>query len=329
MPAPRSARRPAARVTRRPEPVDLSEYDEPDDGTEEAPTRRRQPLRRSQAPEEEAPTRRRHNQGAREDVVERLRGRTRPRPVEEDEDEEDERPRGRRGRGDDEPRGRGRDREAPPKVDTSGGFRKFRDERAKHGGFPDSFKPEEKETYLIKFLEDEPFSVYGQHWINEIKEGRRSFVCLGDDNNCPLCDDLGDDPRAMALFNMVVWQEVKKGRQVDLVPAFKVWECGPQIAGILAGLADELEAAGEGLASAYVTVRKTSTGSGRGKRVNWAVHPIKERDVEDDWGEYGAYPLSEEEIEEFETEMRDESMVKPDSRSDLRQVVKEVQKLQD
>jgi hypothetical protein len=40
-----------------------------------------------------------------------------------------------------------------------------------------------EQPVLVRFLEDEPFMVYEQHWIDRT-EGRRSFVCLGAD--CPL-----------------------------------------------------------------------------------------------------------------------------------------------
>lgn len=54
---------------------------------------------------------------------------------------------------------------------------------------------------LIRFLDDAPFYIYEQHWINRT-EGKRSFVCLGDD--CPLCTIAGDMPRAKFAFNVLV-----------------------------------------------------------------------------------------------------------------------------
>jgi hypothetical protein len=40
------------------------------------------------------------------------------------------------------------------------------------------------------------------HWIDAIKEGRRSFICLGDE--CPLCTIAGDQPRPRFVFNVLV-----------------------------------------------------------------------------------------------------------------------------
>lgn len=54
---------------------------------------------------------------------------------------------------------------------------------------------------LIRFLDDEPFYVYEQHWINR-SEGKRSFVCLGED--CPLCTIAADKPTPRMVFNVVV-----------------------------------------------------------------------------------------------------------------------------
>lgn len=54
---------------------------------------------------------------------------------------------------------------------------------------------------LVRFLDDEPFKVYEEHWIDRT-EGRRSFVCLGDE--CPLCTIAGDTPRPKFAFNVLV-----------------------------------------------------------------------------------------------------------------------------
>lgn len=68
------------------------------------------------------------------------------------------------------------------------------------GAFPTEFKITEK-PQLVRFLEDAPFMVYEQHWINRT-EGKRSFVCLGAD--CPLCTIAGDQPRPRFVFNLLV-----------------------------------------------------------------------------------------------------------------------------
>jgi hypothetical protein len=68
------------------------------------------------------------------------------------------------------------------------------------GDYAPNFKPTEQ-PQLVRFLEDAPFKSYQQHWINR-SEGKRSFVCLGDE--CPLCTIAGDKPAARFAFNVLV-----------------------------------------------------------------------------------------------------------------------------
>ena len=68
------------------------------------------------------------------------------------------------------------------------------------GAYPTNFKLGEK-PQLIRFLDDAPFYVYKEHWINRT-EGKRSFVCLGAE--CPLCTIAGDHPRPRFVFNVLV-----------------------------------------------------------------------------------------------------------------------------
>ena len=82
------------------------------------------------------------------------------------------------------------------------------------GDFPTDFRFTE-EPVLIKFLEDEPFAVYEQHWIERPK-GKKSFVCIGD--TCPMCDILGDKPRAKFAFNVVVLSGETQGLQILTAP---------------------------------------------------------------------------------------------------------------
>lgn len=86
------------------------------------------------------------------------------------------------------------------------------------GDFPTDFRFTE-EPQLIKFMEDEPFAVYEQHWIERPK-GKKSFVCIGD--NCPLCDVLGDKPRGKFAFNIVVLNGDVTGTQILTAPPLLV-----------------------------------------------------------------------------------------------------------
>jgi hypothetical protein len=64
---------------------------------------------------------------------------------------------------------------------------------------------------LVRFLDDEPFYVYEQHWINR-SEGKRSFVCLKEE--CPLCTIAGDKPTPRFVFNVVVLTDEEPSTQL-------------------------------------------------------------------------------------------------------------------
>lgn len=72
------------------------------------------------------------------------------------------------------------------------------------GDYPTDFKFTEQ-SQLVRFLEDEPFAVYKQHWVQVPSENGsvswRSFVSLGEDD--PLTVIAGLTPRAKAAFNIL------------------------------------------------------------------------------------------------------------------------------
>lgn len=82
------------------------------------------------------------------------------------------------------------------------------------GDYPTDFKFGES-ARLVRFLDDAPFAVYNQHWIDR-SEGRRSFVCLGD--GCPLCDIAGDTPRQKVAFNVLVVSDETPNVQILTAP---------------------------------------------------------------------------------------------------------------
>ena len=74
------------------------------------------------------------------------------------------------------------------------------------------------EAQLVKFLGDEPFAVYEQHWIERPK-GRKSFVCnANSESGCPLCDILGDKPRGKFAWNVLVLSGDTQTVQVFTAP---------------------------------------------------------------------------------------------------------------
>lgn len=82
------------------------------------------------------------------------------------------------------------------------------------GDYPTDFRFSEQAA-LVRFLEDEPFAVYDQHWIDRT-EGKRSFVCLGED--CPLCTIAGDKPRPKFAFNIIVLSDGEPNVQIMTAP---------------------------------------------------------------------------------------------------------------
>jgi len=83
-----------------------------------------------------------------------------------------------------------------------------------NGDYPNDFKFSEA-VQLVRFLDDAPFSVYQQHWVDRT-EGKRSFVCLGDE--CPLCDIAGDKPRGKFAFNVLVLSDEEMTVQILTAP---------------------------------------------------------------------------------------------------------------
>ena len=73
-------------------------------------------------------------------------------------------------------------------------------QNAPSGDFPVEFKHSE-DYQLIKFVDEGgPFATYSQHFLKQKTEGRRSYVCVGD--NCPLCSKLQDKPERKTAFTI-------------------------------------------------------------------------------------------------------------------------------
>lgn len=104
---------------------------------------------------------------------------------------------------------------------------KFLKPKKESGDYPTNFKTKEQ-PQLVRFLDDSPFMIYEQHWINRT-EGKRSFVCLGDE--CPLCTIAGDQPRARFVFNVLVL--------TDEEPNVQLLDATPTLARILRSKNDD------------------------------------------------------------------------------------------
>jgi hypothetical protein len=119
--------------------------------------------------------------------------------------------------------------------------------------------------------------VYEMHWIDAIKEGRRSFVCLGDE--CPLCTILGDKPRAKFAFNVIHLSDGEPNVQIMTAPP---------------SFARQLQAANEDpkrgpLTKYYWAIART----GSGNTTQYTLDRVRSTDLAEEW------ELDADEITEF------------------------------
>lgn len=131
--------------------------------------------------------------------------------------------------------------------------------------YTDDFKFEE-EDQVVKFLDNEPVS-YMQHWINERKSGKKSFICIGDD--CPLCDDLGHKPSFRAAFSVINLSV--EGNPVQILQA------GSKLTDVL-GKHNEDRRKGP-LTEHFWALSKTGTST----TTQHFTEFVRERDLVDDW----------------------------------------------
>lgn len=236
-----------------------------EDDEEEAPRRSRRSAR-SEDDEEEAPRRSRRGR-AQDDEEEAPRPRFKGRRSAREDDEEDEAPR------------RGR-RSAKASAKPGRGWNAYADEKKKGGDFADTFTPS-GELVLIKFIDEEPFDSYREHWVQEL-EGRKSRTCLGDE--CPLCE-IGHQARMRVCFNIIDWSDAKR-------PAVKVWLVGVRLAEAIKNFAEQSKTAPLNKPGLYWSISRT----GKGMKTDHHLQPVKSRDLDEDWERD---PLAQEEIDEL------------------------------
>lgn len=151
---------------------------------------------------------------------------------------------------------------------------KFLKPKKEAGSYPTDFKIEEKPK-LVRFLDDAPFMIYEQHWINRT-EGKRSFVCLGED--CPLCTIAGDQPRPKFVFNVLV--------VTDEEPNVQALHATPTLAKILRAKNDDVKTGP--LSKYYWAISRQGTAT----TTQYVVDRVKAMDLAEEW---------ELDVEEIET----------------------------
>jgi hypothetical protein len=151
---------------------------------------------------------------------------------------------------------------------------KFLKPKKEAGAYPTDFKIVEQPK-LVRFLDDAPFMIYEQHWINRT-EGKRSFVCLGED--CPLCTIAGDQPRPRLVFNVLVL--------TDEEPNVQILNATPTLAKILRAKNDDPKFGP--LSRFYWAISRQGTAT----TTQYIVERVKAMDLAEEW---------ELDVEEIET----------------------------
>jgi hypothetical protein len=196
------------------------------------------------------------------------------------------------------------DDEPAPKVGGSG-WGSYEKTKSATSSFPENFKVT-SESVIVKILDEEPFLVFLQHWIE--RKGKRSWTCL--ENKCPLCDDAGDKPSQQVCFNVVDFTDPDD-------PQVKIWQFGPMVADILKNYSKDKKTSPINRDDLYFSVRKES----KNNKTNYYITPVKERDLLDDWD---IDPLEEAELEEFDDKAYDESVLQVSTRSEVKQIAREI-----
>jgi hypothetical protein len=163
-----------------------------------------------------------------------------------------------------------------------------------------------EEPVLIKFLEDEPYTSYHQHWIDR-KQGQRSFTCIADINpkGCPLCD-AGDRPSLRTAFNVALL--------IDGEWLVKSYEVGPRVFDSLKNFHQDRRMGP--LSRHYWAVSK----SGKGGTSQTNHQMVKADDLEDMWD---ADPISDAAMAKLKEKVYDESIVRIPNYNTLKQLVAE------
>lgn len=175
----------------------------------------------------------------------------------------------------------------------------------------DDFRVKEDTSYLIHFLEPACMEdgAYLEHFIRELANNneRAAYACLEED--CPL-DDIGDDPKDRALFNIVLIDEKGNARNM-------YWNATSSIIDIIEDFAKSTHNSPIDRTDLYFEVSKKK---GKNKFFQYSLMPVKARDLADE----GIEPLTDDELDELRDTMFDVSVLKMPSRKELRDIAEEL-----
>jgi len=162
-----------------------------------------------------------------------------------------------------------------------------------------------EDPIIIKFLEDEPYASYRQHWVE--RSGQKSFTCIADidPKGCPLCD-AGSRPSTRFAFNVVLLSS-------DSEPSIKSYEVGPRVIDQLKNFHNDPR---QGPLSKHFWAVSRS-GKGATSATNHQL--VKERDLE----EWNIEPLTPEDIRSFKGKAYTPDIIQIPARKDLQQIALE------
>lgn len=162
-----------------------------------------------------------------------------------------------------------------------------------------------EDPVVIKFLEDEPYASYRQHWIE--RSGQKSFTCIADidPKGCPLCD-AGSRPSTRFAFNVVLLSN-------DSEPTVKSYEVGPRVIDQLKNFHNDPR---QGPLSKHFWAVSRS-GKGATSATNHQL--VKERDLE----EWGIPVLTTDDVARLKRNAYSPDIIQIPNRKDLQQIALE------
>lgn len=162
-----------------------------------------------------------------------------------------------------------------------------------------------EDPVVIKFLEDEPYASYRQHWIE--RSGQKSFTCIADidPKGCPLCD-AGSRPSTRFAFNVVLLSS-------DSEPTVKSYEVGPRVIDQLKNFHNDPR---QGPLSKHFWAVSRS-GKGATSATNHQL--VKERDLE----EWGIPALTTDDLARLKRNAYSPDIIQIPNRKDLQQIALE------
>jgi hypothetical protein len=158
---------------------------------------------------------------------------------------------------------------------------------------------------IIKFIEDEPYATYRQHWIE--RNGQKSFTCIADidPKGCPLCD-AGSRPATRFAFNVALLSS-------DGEATIKSYEVGPRVIDQLKNFHTDPRQGP--LSKHYWAVSRT--GKGPTSATNHQL--VKERDLE----EWALEAIDEASMKSLKKQAYGPDIIQIPSRKDLSQIALE------